>query len=107
MIICLKPLRLPSPPPIPHLGGKGTVIYEAVMCPESMGSTYILNITLRGPDDLSSSWFGARTSLFGVSARTTIEMIPSSMILQSVSKRMAQFNEKMKKTKVCYCCMLV
>ena len=40
MIICLKPLRLPSPPPIPHLGGKGTVIYEAVMCPKSRGGTF-------------------------------------------------------------------
>ena len=40
MIMCLKPLRQPGPPPIPHLGGKGTVIYEAVMCPKSRGGTF-------------------------------------------------------------------
>ena len=80
-----KPLRLPGPPPIPRLRGKGPILKESVGPPER-GGTNILDFTLRGSDHLSSSWFFIRPSLQCVCARYTIEMIPSSMILQIVAK---------------------
>ena len=75
-----KPLRMPVPPPNPHKRRKGTILKEALLGSRAVTMAN-LSFTLRGTDEVSSSWFTCRSVLINVPARHTLEMIPKSMIL--------------------------
>ena len=71
---------MPVPPPYPRKWRKGTILKEALLGNRAVTMAN-LSFTLRGTDEVSSSWFTCRSVLINVPARHTLEMIPKSMIL--------------------------
>ena len=63
-----KPLRMPVPPPNPHKRRKGTILKEALLGSRAVTMAN-LSFTLRGTDEVSSSWFTCRSVLINVTAR--------------------------------------
>ena len=63
-----KPLRMPVPPPNPHKRRKGTILKEALLGSRAVTMAN-LSFTLRGTDEVSSSWFTCRSVLINVPAR--------------------------------------
>ena len=76
---------MPVPPPNPHKRRKGTILKEALLGSRAVTMAN-LSFTLRGTDEVSSSWFTCRSVLINVPARHTLEMIPKSMILSEKCK---------------------
>lgn len=77
---------MPVPPPNPHKRRKGTILKEALLGSRAVTMAN-LSFTLRGTDEVSSSWFTCRSVLINVPARSHIEMIPKSMILFTLCKK--------------------
>ena len=78
-----KPFRMPVPPPYPHERRKGTILKEALLGNRAV-TLANLSFTLRGTDEVSSSWFTCRSVIINVPANQPLEMIPKSMILNLI-----------------------
>ena len=74
---------MPVPPPYPHERRKGTILKEALLGNRAV-TLANLSFTLRGTDEVSSSWFTCRSVLINVPANQPLEMIPKSMILNLI-----------------------